>query len=96
MASKIDKQAYSEMISALQTFATAIGNIADGLQATSEACKGALEEDDAAIPELCDKVTKAGQKYSECAGTARSIAATMQEELDRAIEEERTWASTGE
>lgn len=91
MGKKVDEAAYEEMIGALQSFASKISTIADGLQATSAACQSALESDDKAIPALCEKVNTAGVKYGECADTARSIASTMADELAESKREDDVW-----
>ena len=92
MANEIRKENYAAMINALNTFAGSVTTSASEMQSLASVCASALSGEDKAAGEIYKKIRDCQLKYAEAAQQARAIAASMQEELDRAQEEDNVWA----
>jgi len=90
--SRVNQPAYEAVISQLNTTAAKIeetvGILADGVNKLA----GTLGEEDSAIGPIQTKVAESQGKYEEAVAEARRIAAAMQEELERALQEENVWS----
>lgn len=93
MAQRVDEAKYGAMISALYSFASNVYTSASEMQSLASVCAQALSEEDKAVGEIYKKIKECQLKYAEATEQAKSIASSMQQELDEQKKEDEIWNS---
>lgn len=93
MAERINEANYNAMISALNRFAGTVYTSASEMQSLASVCVQAIGDEDNAAGEIYKRIKECLLKYTEATELAKSIAASMQQELDAAKEDRDNWGS---